>query len=156
MIHVNGWQHVCLTLYNFRDLKKISSFDVPNSHNALTNTIVPTKNCNIMFDNPPFCLQWPCWYLSTSLLLIGIIVMLHPLLKCGWLLSIPYHKVWRDVKKTNAYNLFLLSNNFFCLLTFWRCNAFAFFMQFRKLSHEGWWHPYFLCLTSKKVIGGFA
>jgi hypothetical protein len=49
---------------------------------------------------------------------IGIIVMMHPLPKCGALLSIPYHKVLRDVKKTNAYNLFLLENNFFPFLFF--------------------------------------
>jgi hypothetical protein len=51
-------------------------------------------------------------------MLIDIIVMLHPLPKCGALLSIPYHKVLRDVKKTNAYNLFLLDNNFFPFLLF--------------------------------------
>ncbi len=43
---------------------------------------------------------------------------LQPLPKCGQLLSIPYHKVLKNVKKTNAQNLFLIGNNFFSFLFF--------------------------------------
>jgi hypothetical protein len=43
---------------------------------------------------------------------------LQPLPKCGQFLSIPYHKVLKNVKKTNAQNLFLIGNNFFSFLFF--------------------------------------
>ncbi len=51
---------------------------------------------------------------------------LQPLLKCGQLLSIPYHKVLKNVKKTNAQNLFFIDKKkksflFFGIATLSHC-----------------------------------
>lgn len=43
---------------------------------------------------------------------------LQPFPKCGQLMSIPYHKVLKNLKKTNAQYLFLIGNIFFSFLFF--------------------------------------
>ncbi len=103
---------------------------------------------------PSFRLPWPRCILYARLRLIDIVMKLHTLPKYDQLLSIPYHKVLKDVKKAIAQNLFLFNNSFLSFLVLWYCSALALCVQCKRFFHKGWWHHYFLHLLSKKLIAG--
>jgi len=139
-----------LVIYNFTNFWKNVFVWCPWLTRWIHNPIATTKFGNIVLDNTPFCFQWLCWSLCTNFRSIGIVMKLWSLPKCGWPLSIPYHRVLKDVKKANAQNFFFLNDNFFPLfVSCWCCNIIDLFMWHKRCSHKGWWRHLFLASDIK-------